>query len=85
MNTKIDSNGQVTGVLNVKQAIINGNVSSDGKLSGNVYLPRTKMVNDYEELNNKPKIESVVLSGNKTFDDLGMSSITIEELLEILV
>ena len=47
-------------------------------------LYRTRNVIDYEELINKPKIESHVLVGDKTFDDLGLSSISHEELDEIL-
>lgn len=40
---------------------------------------------DYNELVHKPSIESVTLIGNKTFDDLGLSSITNSELEEMLV
>lgn len=47
-------------------------------------LYRNRNVIDYEELINKPKIESHVLTGDKTFDDLGLSSISHEELDEIL-
>ena len=38
---------------------------------------------DYNQLINKPKIESVTLVENKTFDDLNMSRITDDELDEI--
>lgn len=40
--------------------------------------------NDYEQLKNKPKIESVTLSGNKTFEDLGLSSISNTDLMDLL-
>lgn len=36
MNTKIDSIGQVNGILNVDQTSIRGNVLSDGQVSGEV-------------------------------------------------
>lgn len=36
--------------------------------------------NDYENLINKPKIESNELIGNKTFNDLNMTKISINEL-----
>lgn len=36
--------------------------------------------NDYNELNNKPKIEGVRLVGNKTFPELGLSAITEQEI-----
>ena len=36
--------------------------------------------NNYEDLINKPQIESYELIGNKTFDDLNMNKISIAEL-----
>ena len=39
-------------------------------------------VNDYEELNNKPKINGVELSNNKTLDELGIASKTKVEEIE---
>ena len=39
---------------------------------------------DYEALLNKPQIESVTLEGNKSFDDLGLSSLTNSEILAAL-
>lgn len=36
--------------------------------------------NNYNELNNKPKIEGVELVGNKTFPDLGLNTITEQEI-----
>ena len=47
-------------------------------------LYRNRNIINYEELINKPKIESHELTGDKTFDDLGLSSISHEELDEIL-
>lgn len=40
--------------------------------------------NDYEKLKNKPQINGVELLKNKSFDDLGMSSITNQELEDLL-
>lgn len=40
--------------------------------------------NDYEQLKNKPQIESVTLSGNKTFEDLGLSAISNTDLMDLL-
>ena len=39
---------------------------------------------DYEDINNKPQIESIPLTGNKTFSDLGIEPIDTDDLLEIL-
>ena len=47
-------------------------------------LIETVEYGDYETLNNKPKIESVELNGNKSFDDFGLSSISNMRLEEIL-
>lgn len=40
--------------------------------------------NDYEKLKNKPAINGIELIKNKSFDDLGMSSITNQELEDLL-
>ena len=40
--------------------------------------------NDYEKLKNKPSINGVELIKNKSFDDLGMSIITNQELEDML-
>lgn len=43
---------------------------------------------DYEALSNKPKIESVELSGNKTLEDIGvlpLSNSEIQDLINIFV
>ena len=39
---------------------------------------------DYEDLSNKPSIESVTLMGNKTFSDLGLTPLTNEEIEALL-
>lgn len=38
---------------------------------------------DYEVLNNKPKINTVTLIGDKSFEDLGLERITNSELNEM--
>lgn len=40
---------------------------------------------NYENLINKPSIESVTLVGNKNFPDLGLTAIDADDILEILV
>lgn len=77
---------------------MNGEVIINSRINGDAYLMRqidgdptrrdhggSYSTNDYEELVNKPSIESVTLVGDKTFEQLGLSSITADELLEILV
>lgn len=57
----------------------------------NVGTPHDAVLNftltdgDYEALRNKPSIENVTLSGDKTFSDLGLAAIEADDLLEILV
>lgn len=41
-------------------------------------------VNDYDLLKNKPSIESVVLDGNKTFAELGMTKLSNSDIENIL-
>lgn len=63
-----------------------GSLSGMGSLVGSLGIPSSiEGTNDYERLINKPSIESVTLIGNKNFEDLGLSALTAEDLLEILV
>lgn len=49
------------------------------------YIPTTAGgTKDYERLINKPSIENVTLIGNKTFDELGMSSLSNMEIEHLL-
>lgn len=45
-------------------------------------LPKKEVIN-YEDLINKPKIESNTLIGDKTFDDLGLAHLSNDELDDI--
>lgn len=48
---------------------------------GNVQTIET---GDYNKLRNKPSIENVTLEGNKTIDQLGVRSLTVQEIEKIL-
>lgn len=39
---------------------------------------------DYEKLKNKPSINEVELSGNKSFEELGISSLSNLEIMQII-
>ena len=54
---------------------------SEGTLEGGLTPP---MVVDYGALTNKPKIEGVTLQGNKTFEDLSLSSLSNLEIENML-
>ncbi len=75
---------QLNGVLDSLENI-DGELSVPDGVSGEITVPKTiNGTTDYEKLRNKPSIESVVLIGNKTFDDLGMSAIDADDLISIL-
>ena len=46
------------------------------------FIAYLRVIN-YEEIDNKPSIESVELIGNKTFEDLGIISITKSDIINI--
>lgn len=51
---------------------------------GTMSIPKsTTHERDYEKLINLPQIESVTLIGNKTFDELGMSECTNQEIINL--
>ena len=41
-------------------------------------------IGNYDTLLNKPRIEDVILRGNKDFEDLGLIPIDLDGLLEVL-
>lgn len=48
---------------------------------GNVTVAET---GDYEKLNNKPRIENHELVGNSTIDEIGVGTLTVQEIEKIL-
>lgn len=67
-------------------------LSGDGELEGTLSDSGTAlegeltppMVVDYDALINKPRIEGVVLQGNKTFEDLSLNSLSNVEIENML-
>lgn len=57
--------------------------SIDAEIENSDIVP-TGITTDYEKLNNKPKIEGVELVDNRSFEDLGMKSLTNSELENLL-
>ena len=49
-----------------------GRIVTQKNLNGVIDKPRTVVDNDYELLENKPSVEGVVLSGNKSLEDFGL-------------
>ena len=62
------------------------NMSFDGDNDFNAGFENVQVVEtgDYEKLSNKPRIEEVILIGNKTFKQLGLESMTVQEVQAIL-
>ena len=69
-------NGNITASEN-----LSGTLISSGNLSGEISLASGGTgTNNYNDLSNKPQINNVTLSGNKTPSDLGLFSGYIEDL-----
>lgn len=49
-----------------------------------VTINKVEGSNDYEDMVNKPQINSVTLTGNKQWEDLGAEKISNEEILSLL-
>lgn len=47
-------------------------------------VPAGSGTSNYESLRKKPSIETVTLIGDKTFEELGLSPISVDDLLDIL-
>ena len=66
---------------------ITARVSSTGNTNGTVSVGNIIIkdgTNNYETLNNKPSIEGATLTGDKTFDELGLEPMSFHEIDEIL-
>lgn len=55
-----------------QSATLKGTVTPLGQISGNVQKASVAYEKDYEILDNKPQINSHVLIGNQTGNDLGL-------------
>ena len=65
--------------------VLNINMQSESTLNMEVTDGVPRLVNDYDLLINRPSIETKILEGNQTFEDLGLVPLTnrdIEELLD---
>ena len=64
-------------MVNLEGKITSRNAKLDGRMD------KTKVENNYEKLKNKPLIESVELTGNKDFEDLGLVEVTNQQILDL--
>ncbi len=71
------SNNNITVVPDISD----NDVNASAKMTNQVQINNTS---DYQSLMNKPQIESVELIGNKSFNDLGLSSLSNMQIEQIL-
>lgn len=83
MDAKIDNHGTLSGTLSGKPTL-SGELSGRSALYGNLSVLPVGGTKNYEKLTNKPKIESVELIGDKSFEDLGVRDVTNMELQSML-
>lgn len=80
--------------VTVTPTLSSNKISVTPEISGNNIRASATMVNqvqvtntsNYELLSNKPQIEAVELTGNKTFNDLGLTNISnmrLEQLIKL--
>lgn len=78
----MDANGaKISGNVSGTRSI-SGNVAGRGNISGAV--SQALRPTDYNQLTNKPKIEGHVLIGDQTFAQLGMDTLSVQEIEKIL-
>ena len=76
---KKNIDGDITPLSN-----INGDINSLSNINGNIANGNGRSTRDYNKLINKPQIESIELIGDKTFEELGLSSLEVSDILNIL-
>lgn len=62
---------------------ISGSLTPRGNVSGSVGRAEKVYENDYNKLVNKPQIEGNTLENDKTFDELGMTPLSAQELADM--
>lgn len=70
------------GLKNVIDGEISGGLKIDGQ-AGVIYRAGGGTA-DYNLLKNKPEIEGVTLQGNKSFKELGLGMLSVQEIEKIL-
>lgn len=63
---------------------IEGSLTPTREVSGSLTIPKGGGTNDYERLINKPHIEGHELIGDKTFRQLGLDTLSVQEIEKIL-
>ena len=75
---------KLNGQLHIRSQTLEGQLQRKGQvLKSSLSIPSGIHTMSYNDLKDKPKIESVELIGDKTFAELGMEPITGEELINM--
>lgn len=73
----------ITGSISSEHTV-SGSLSKTETISGSITSAPGIVEKDYNELINKPQIESVELIGNKTMKQLGVDTLSVQEVEKIL-
>ena len=87
-----NAKGELSGISKIQGILtesskINGILTESSKINGSITygMGTGRLINDYEELINKPQINSVELIGNKSFEELGISAMSNFDIDELIV
>ena len=78
----VEIEGTISGKISSQESI-SGNVVSTGQVSGDLSTGAV-FIKDYNKLENRPSIENIVLEGDKTFKQLGLDTLSVQEIEKIL-
>ena len=73
----------ITGSISSEHTV-SGSLSKTETISGSITSAPGILEKDYNKLINKPQIESVELIGNKTMKQLGVDTLSVQEVEKIL-
>lgn len=76
--------GRLSGTINSPKVRLSGTITSPKTITATIGSSNIGGTSNYEDLVNKPTIESVELVGNKTFIDLGLDSIDVKDINNLL-
>ena len=81
MNGNIEGNSLVG---NLTDNSLIGTISNEGSITGDIHPVTIKTVRSYNQLTNKPQINSVELQGDKSLEELNVTRLTNSEIEDII-
>lgn len=73
INTVANSIGNGTITIN-QNGVLKGTFTTNQNSNTTINLEKAEVIDNYNELNNKPQINNITLSGNKSSSDLGLAT-----------